>query len=110
MSTLERELKAELLAIYDKCSTIGYRPTYFRRMLVSTNPRFNKGPIETVRYLMIGPVWPGSGFDRLVKAGKVEWTVEWLIAKDQRWAPLFQGSEWVIRNAADRIQAAERSN
>lgn len=110
MTALEKELETELLAIYDKCRAIGYRPNYFKRMLTSANPRFYKGPVGTVRHLMFGEPGPGSGFRRLVKAGKVTWTVEWLIAKDQKWHPLFQKSDWVIKKAEARIRDAKSSN
>ena len=104
MSSLEKELGTELLSIYDKCSTIGYRPTYFKRMLTSSNPRFYKGPTGTVRHLMLFADAPAqSGFRRLVKAGKLSWTVEWLITHDPRWIPLSQAFPWVIEHATARI-------
>jgi len=110
MTRLEEELKTELLAVYDKASTIGYYPKYFKRMITSSNPQYNKGPAGTVRYLMLGSVSPQSGFQRLRKAGKIEWTVEWLIAKNPKWHPLFQNSEWVIKKAQARIREAEEEN
>jgi hypothetical protein len=44
----------------------------------------------------LGEAGPMSGFRSLVKAGKLEWTVEWLIANDPKWHPLFNKSDWVI--------------
>src|SRR5947209_1877515 len=99
MTPLEKELETELLAIYQKCSTIGYHPTYFKRMLIASNPQFYKGPVRTVRHLMLGKPSPQSGFRRLVQAGKLEWTVEWLIAQNPKFHPLFQNSNWVLKNA-----------
>ncbi|MDP2999310.1 MAG: hypothetical protein Q8N47_17610 [Bryobacterales bacterium] len=110
MSPLEKELETELLAIYEKCSAIGYRPTYFKRMLTTSNLRFYKGPVGTVRHLMFGEAGPTSGFRRLVKAGKLTWTVEWLIANNPKWQPLFQKSEWVVEKAKARIREARAPN
>lgn len=104
MTPLEKQLEGELLAIYTKCGTIGYYPTYFKRMLTSTNQQFYKGPVRTVRHLMVGKVSAQSGFRRLVKAGKLEWTVEWLIANNPRFHPLFQNADWVLKNANARVQ------
>jgi hypothetical protein len=108
MTPLEKELNSELLAIYDKGSTIGYRATYFKRMLVTTNPRFYKGPVGTVRHLMIGDA--GPGFQRLVEAGKLDWTVEWLIAQNPKFNPLFDKSPWVIQKAIARVRKAQIPN
>ncbi len=67
---------------YDKsCSTIRYYPKYFKRMLTCSNPRFNRGPVGTVRHLMARTVSPDSGFRRLVAAARKpsrnNWTVFW---------------------------------
>jgi hypothetical protein len=104
MTPLEKELEAELLAIYEKSGTIGYWPRYFKRMLTCPDPQFYKGPVGTVRHLMLGEAGPTSGFRRLVEAGKPTWTVEWLIAKNAKWHPLFEKSDWVIKKAQSRIR------
>ena len=104
MSPLEKELEIELLAIYEKSGTVGYWPRYFKRMLTCPSPRFYKGPVGTVRHLMLGEAGPTSGFRRLVKAGKPMWTVEWLIAKNSKWQPLFVKSDWVLRKAQARVR------
>ena len=106
MTPLEKELETELLGIYDKCGLIDYYPRYFKRMLTCSNPTFYKGPVGTVRHLMLGEAGPLSGFRRLVKAGKLTWTVEWLIVKDPKWHPLFAKSPWVLEKAEARIRAA----
>lgn len=108
MSDLEKELEAELLAILRKCETLNppYQPTYLMRMLTSTNPRYYKGPVGTVTWLMIGKERTGIGFNRLVKEGKLDWTIEALI-QDPKWKPLFP--DWVIANAKARINAATQS-
>ena len=107
MTPLEKELETELLAIYAKCGTIGYYPTYFKRMLTTSNPQFYKGPVRTVRHLLFGKPDPQSGFFRLVKVGKLEWTVEWLIAENPKFHPLFHTAEWVLKNATSRVRQAK---
>jgi hypothetical protein len=62
-----------------------------------------------VQHLMLGDAGPSSGFQRLLTAGKLTWTVEWLIAKDPKWHPLFNRLAWVIQKAEVRIQGAEES-
>ncbi len=109
MSKLEKELEAKLKEIYRKCGTLSppFHPTYFWRMLTSTSPRYYKGPVGTVSWLMIGKETPSSGFQRLVKEGKLEWTVEFLI-QDPKWKPLFP--DWVVSNAKARILAASNQS
>lgn len=110
MSALEKELETELLEIYSKSGTIGYWPRYFKRMLTCQNPRFRRGPVGTVSHLMLGATGPSSGFRRLVEADKLVWTVEWLIAKNPKWHPLFAKCDWVIKKANARIREAQRAN
>jgi hypothetical protein len=86
MSKLETELQSALLDLHRKWGTIGYHATYFKRMLVCRNPKYVKGPVGTVRYLLsFNSLSPG--FRRLVKAGKPDWTVEALLC-DPKWHPL----------------------
>jgi hypothetical protein len=83
--------------------TIGYRAGYFWRMLTSAKPRYYKGPVGTVKHLLIGDPSPGSGFMRLVKAGKADWTVEALVARDpEKWKRLFTDRE--IEKAQARLK------
>ena len=108
LTPLENELETELLAIYEKCGTIGYRAQHLKRMLTSSNPQFYRGPVGTVHHSMLGDAGPSSVFQRLVKAGKLTWTVEWLIASDAKWHPLFVRSPWVITKAEARVQEAQQ--
>jgi hypothetical protein len=88
MAPLERELQSALLELHRKWGTIGYHAHYFKRMLVCDDPRYVKGPVGTVQHLLAGELSLGSGFKRLVKAGKVDWTVEALL-REPKWKPLF---------------------
>jgi hypothetical protein len=111
LSPLEKELETELLDIYEKCRacrSLNYRPNFFKRMLTCANPRFYKGPVGTVCHLMTSAAAPpGSGFERLARSGKLNWTVEWLITSDPKWLPLFRPFPWVIINAKARIARAQ---
>jgi hypothetical protein len=105
MTPLEKELETALLGLYDKWKGISYRANYFKRMLMSRDPRYRKGPIGTVRHLLTGDVMPASGFRRLVKAGKLDWTVEALL-QDPKWKDLpLTELEW--NKARSRYQAAK---
>ena len=103
MSHLESELDDELRGRYQQWKTIGYRAGYFWRMLTSTKPKYRKGPIGTVKHLLIGDPSPSSGFMRLVKAGKADWTVEALLADNpEKWSALFTAAE--IEKAQARLK------
>ena len=79
-------------------------------MLIALDPRFYRGPVGTVHYLMNRPAGPRSSFQRLVKAGMLAWTVEWLLANDPKWHPLFTKWPWLITQAEARVRAAQESN
>lgn len=109
MTTLEKELEVDLLDICEKCKSIGYSPNYFKRMLVCSNASYVKGPVGTVRHLMLGAAHPQSGFARLTKANRIEWTVEWLITHNPKYERLFHNSDWVLKNANARIRSVQNS-
>ena len=103
MAPLEKELQVELLDRYEKWKTVGYSNSYFMEMVRETkNKKVYKGPVQTVRDLLLGE--PGKGFTTLVRAGKVQWTVEALITSDPKWEGLFTERE--LKKAAARLAAA----
>jgi len=109
VTPLEEELGKELLSIYDECRP--HYPTQFRRMLTSSNPQFYRGPIGTVHYLLTRPAaGPLSTFERLLKAGMLTCTVEWLIANNPKWHPLFKRWPWLVAEAEARIRGAQQFN
>ncbi len=79
MTPLEKDLENALLDLHRKWGTMGYHANYFKRMLTSRNPRYYKGPVGAVRHLLAGTLAPTSGFNRLLQAGRAEWTVEALL-------------------------------
>jgi hypothetical protein len=103
MTPLEKELEIALLDLHRKWGTIGYHANYFKRMLTNRNPRYYKGPVGTVRHLLSGPIAPASGFNRLVQAGKTNWTVEALL-QDDKWKHLFGNAE--LLKARARLRQA----
>ena len=96
MSDLEKELETALMQRYDQWRTIGYTATYFKRMLTPGDP-ISKGPVATVKHLMARE-GRSLGFERLLNANKLEWTVEALL-QDPKWKPLFKANEIAIAKA-----------
>jgi len=86
MSRLERELQSELLNLHRKWGPVGNHAHYFKRMLVCRNPKYVRGPIGTVRYLLSFDL-PSPGFPRLIEAGQRDWTVEALLC-NPKWHSL----------------------
>lgn len=87
MSPLERQLEAAMLDLYEKWKLVGPPRNYFLQMVrKGKNTRIYKGPVGTVRHLLVGE--PSTGFRDLVKAGKSSWTVESLIL-EPKWKSLF---------------------
>jgi len=99
MTALERELDSELRALYYKWQVI-WRAGYFWRMLTSKKTQYGKGPTGTVKHLLCGEPSPRSGFMRLRKAHKLDWSVEALL-QNPKWKPLFTDAE--IQKAKTRL-------
>jgi hypothetical protein len=103
MSPLERELESALLQLHRKSKEIKYNATYFKRMLTPGDPIY-KGPTGTVKHLLGQELTETSGFERLRKAGKLDWTVEALISEDHQWHGLFE--PWEVERARKRYLSA----
>lgn len=102
-ATLENDLKIALQDLSRKWETIPYRNRRFKEMMTEAeNSHWYKGPVGTVRHLLLGK--PTNAFNVVVEAGRIEWTVEWLIASDPKWKPLL--SDWMLAKAKARIKAA----
>jgi hypothetical protein len=89
MSELEKQLEAELLALYEKWKPPS-RNVFLRMVKKTKDKRLYKGPVGTVRYLLKRP--PSVGFIDLVDAGKADLTVEALVIQ-RKWSPLFTEAE-----------------
>jgi hypothetical protein len=105
MSELEEQLGEALLDLWHKWKRVGYHNNWFNQMVVKTNnTRLYKGPLGTVRHLLRGKD-TGPGFKTLVRAGKLEWTVEALL-QDPKWRELpLTEMEW--KKARHRYQTAK---
>jgi hypothetical protein len=102
MSELEKQLEAELLALYEKWKPPS-RNVFLRMVKKTKDQRLYKGPVGTVRYLLNGP--PSVGFIDLVDAGKTDLTVEALIIQP-KWSSLFTEAE--LEKARTRLREARR--
>jgi hypothetical protein len=101
MTPLEKELQSALLNRYEKWKEIGYSATYFKRMLTPSDPIY-KGPTGTVKHLLKRKTLKEtSGFERLRRARKLDWTVEALL-KEKKWHGLFE--QWEIERASERLR------
>jgi len=98
ITPLERDFENALLDLYGKWLTIGYRAARLK-------PLFDrKGGVAAVKQLLSGNLKADSGFIRLARAGKLDWTVEALLTSSRRWRPLFTDIE--IEKARCRYQTA----
>ena len=66
---LERNFHRAMLNIYSEADKLGYRPTYFRRMVQDI------GGLATAKRFLSTP-YRQSGFDRLRNLGRLDLSVE----------------------------------
>ena len=99
MSPVEAELEAALWILYGRWKGIKYRANYFRRMLTESDPIY-KGPVGTVKHLLGKDLTAQSGFERLRREGRLEWTIEALVT-EPKWRNLFE--YWEIARAEERL-------
>ena len=90
---LEDEFHVEMLAIYDKCRAIGYRPNEFRNMVLK------HGGVQAAKRLINRP--ETSGLAELALRNKLELSMENLMSRE-RYHPLFTNEE--IATAASRLK------
>jgi hypothetical protein len=96
--SLEDEFEAVCLEAIDTCGKLSppYRPTAWQTMIK------NHGAVEAARRLVVnGDIQ--SGFERLVRAGRPDLTIEWAIT-DPYWRPLFgpqyrDAAQWRLNQA-----------
>jgi hypothetical protein len=101
MSSVEEELKREMLRLYEHWrDLLRYRAEYFRQMVAVEHAKRYRGPVGTAVYLISRP--QTTGFSRIVAAGHPELTVEALIIQE-RFKSLF--SDHVIEAAQTRLKA-----
>jgi len=91
--SIEMQFHSEMLAVYDACAALGFRPVLLRRMVIL------KGGVKAARELIFQP--GATGLERLAQAGKAEMAMEGLMTHP-RFLPLFSASE--IAEAKRRLR------
>jgi hypothetical protein len=97
MTELEREFHSDSLEAIRTCGRLGYRPTYWIRMLDEYG-----GAVNAAKHLMTsGDQWQ-EGLTRLYEMGRLDLSVEYAVL-DPRFDSLFKDEE---RDFARRRLAA----
>jgi hypothetical protein len=97
-ASLEDEFHALYKAAVDECKKL--RPPYHPTAWIGMAEQF--GAAEAARRLVVsGDIQ--TGFERLVRAGRPELTIEWAIL-DRKWDPIFtdqhrEAARWRLRQA-----------
>ncbi|AQT43237.1 hypothetical protein BBC0178_017850 [Bartonella apihabitans] len=87
MASLEDEFHKEMLAIYDKTlHEVGIRLPRFKQMVER-----NGGVKAAKKLLHSNSV--STGFSKLFEKGRLDLTVESLVANNEKWHPLFTEEE-----------------
>lgn len=93
---LEKEFHAAMVEIYRAAKReTGYNATRFLQMVS------NNGGLPTAKLLLASDA-PSDGYNELWKRGRLDLTVEALVADDSRWHPLFTHAE--VRCAKKRLE------
>ena len=87
MASLEDEFHKEMLAIYDKArDELGIRLPRFKQMVE------RNGGVEAAKKLLHSNS-VSTGFSKLFERGRLDLTVESLVANNEKWHPLFNQEE-----------------
>ncbi|MDQ0318331.1 hypothetical protein QO002_000469 [Pararhizobium capsulatum DSM 1112] len=97
---LEGEFHQEMLAIYDRCAKIGFRPVLLRRFVLL------KGGVAAARALLEQP--GTTGLERLQQHGMAAISMEALIL-DPRYELLFTAQERKLATTLLAARTASRS-
>ncbi|QRM53357.1 hypothetical protein [Sinorhizobium sp. BG8] len=92
---LSKQFHAEMLAIYDHCAALGFRPVLLRRFVILN------GGVKAAKELVFKP--GTTGLERLVAAGRQELSLEARMLAPQ-YSPLFTAAE--IKEATQRLANA----
>jgi hypothetical protein len=89
---LTRQFDAAMFEIYRRAqSEAGYKATLFLRMVA------DRGGLATAKYL-INSSKPSDGYTHLYERGRLDLSVEALIAETPKWHELFTNDELVAAN------------
>jgi hypothetical protein len=98
--TLEEEFEKDMFGIYEKAKVHKYYATRYLQMLR------RRGGLETAKILINRKITP-SGFDRLVRLGRIDLSVEALvISKKYKELEYFTSED--RRKATERLQSILR--
>jgi len=87
MQNLTKEFDAAMFEIYRRAkSEVAYNATIFLRMIG------DRGGLETAKYLINSPK-PSDGYAHLFERGRLDLTVEAMIAENTKWHQLFTDDE-----------------
>ncbi|MGV8937544.1 MAG: hypothetical protein ACOH2J_10505 [Allorhizobium sp.] len=90
--SIEAQFHAEMLAVYDSCAALGFRPVLLRRMIIL------KGGANAARELIFQP--GATGLERLAEMQKSEMSMEAIMTRPEFQA-LFSALE--IKEATKRL-------
>jgi hypothetical protein len=93
--TLQAKFHGEMLALYDHCAAIGFRPVLFRGLVIL------KGGVEAARELVFKP--GTTGLERLIEAKKTELSMEAMMTRPE-YRALFAPLE--IKEATKRLEGS----
>ncbi len=93
MQQLEAQFHEAMLRIYEEAAKLGYRPTYFMKMVQSS------GGVEAARSLL-GTKAPADGFTRLWELDRLDLSVE-AVALKSEYHELFSAEQ--LASAAQRL-------
>ena len=93
---LKRQFHEDMRTIYTEASKVGYRPTYFLRMISE-----QRDIVDIARQLIAKET---SGFDKLAALQKTNLTVEYFVTLP-KYACLFNDDD--IKKCKDRLEACK---
>lgn len=97
VQNIEAQFHTEMLAIYDHCAALGFRPVVLRRMVIL------KGGVKAARELIFQP--GATGLERLVEVQKSQLSMEAIMTRPE-FRPLFSALE--IKEAVKRLEGTAK--
>jgi hypothetical protein len=95
---IEKNFHRELLALYDRCAELGFRPVLLRRHVLL------QGAVKAARELVFKP--GTTGLERLMDLGKAELSIEAMMLRPE-YQSLFSALE--LKEASQRLASGSRS-
>ena len=96
--SLQQQFHREVLGLYDRCASLGFRPVLLRRYIVLN------GGVAAAKELVFKP--GTTGLERLLDLGKAEMSLEATMLRPE-FRPLFTEPE--LKEARQRLESAGRT-